>query len=83
MPTISGRQLASLLRQDGWTEGRRTTHGIFFSKLFPGERIPRTTIIPDKTIPLLRGTLGAILSGKQTGLGREGLAELASKYGMP
>ena len=80
---ISGKALAQLLRLDGWTEGRRTTHGIAFYKHFPGEHLPRMTIIPDKTDDLPSGTLGAILGVRQTGLGSAGLEGLLNKYGRP
>ena len=65
-----------LLERDGWTQGRRTNHGIFFYKQLPGENRPRTTVIPDKSEPLPNGTLGAILGPKQTGIGRNGLQAL-------
>ena len=69
-----------LLELDGWVRGGRRTHGIFYSRSFPGERFPRSTVIPDKSEPLPPTTLGAILSVKQTGLGRNGLQELVEKY---
>lgn len=47
---------------------------------FPGERRPRSTVIPDQSMPLKSMTLGAILSVKQTGLGRVGLQALLEKY---
>ena len=78
---ISGRGLADLLRKDGWSEGRRTRHGIVFKKQFPGERAPRYTIVSDKPGGLKRKTLGAILSVSQTGLGFQGLQELIDRYG--
>ena len=65
-----------LLELDGWIQGGRRNHGIFYSKQFPGERYPRSTVIPDKASPLPPGTLGAILSVRQTGLGRSGLQDL-------
>ena len=65
-----------LLERDGWMPGRRANHGIFFSKQFPSETRPRTTVIPDKSEPLPNGTLGAILGPKQTGIGRAGLQAL-------
>ncbi len=65
-----------LLEGDGWTRGRRVNHGVFCHKQFPGENRPRFTVIPDKSEPLPNGTLGAILSVKQTGLGRAGLQDL-------
>ena len=70
-----------LLELDGWVRGGRRTHGIFYSKTFPGERLPRSTVVPDKSAPLPPSTLGAILSVKQTGLGRTGLQVLLEKYG--
>ena len=69
-----------LLEQDGWTSGGRRTHGILYYKHFPGELRPRYTVIPDKSTPLSRKTLGAILGVRQTGLGRVGLQELRDKY---
>ena len=74
--TISGRQLIRLLERDGWTNGGRRNHGVLFYKQFPGEKRPRSTVIPDKSAPLPNTTLGAILSVKQTGIGRTGLQAL-------
>ena len=71
-----------LLEKDGWQRGGRRTHGVFFSKHFPGERYPRSTVVPDKADPLPSSTLGAILSTKQTGLGREGLQRLIDQHGL-
>ena len=73
---ISGRELMRLLERDGWTSGGRRNHGIFYYKHFPGEKRPRSTVIPDKSTPLPDTTLGAILSVKQTGIGRTGLQRL-------
>lgn len=78
---ISGRGLANLLRKDGWNEGRRTRHGIAFSKQFPDEASPRYTIVPDRSSDLNPKTLGAILSVSQTGLSTNGLQELIDRYG--
>ncbi len=72
----------ALLERDGWERRGRRTHGVFFSRHFPGERIPRTTVIPDKSDDLPAGTLGAILGVKQTGIGRGGLQDLIEKYGL-
>ncbi|MBM3924872.1 MAG: addiction module toxin, HicA family [SAR202 cluster bacterium] len=72
-PAVSGRQLIALLKKDGWTEAGRRTHGIFLYKRLPGEKLPRTTVVPDKSGTLLDGALGAILGVKQTGLGKTGL----------
>lgn len=77
---ISGRELMRLLGLDGWAIGRETRHGIFVSRHFPGEALPRSTVIPNKTADLPDSTLGAILSSKQTGLGRAGLQDLIDKY---
>ncbi|MYA62276.1 MAG: type II toxin-antitoxin system HicA family toxin [Dehalococcoidia bacterium] len=76
---ISGRELMRLLERDGWISGGRRTHGIFYYKRFPRESMPRSTVIPDKSSPLPRTTLGAILSLKQTGLGSAGLRSLMDR----
>ena len=81
MANPSGRELMALLTRDGWIEGGRRTHGVFFSKQFLGERIPRSTVIPDKSGPLPDMTLGAILSVKQTALGKNGLNDLIERVG--
>ena len=81
MANLTGKQLAMLLARDGWVVGRRTTHGIFFSKRFPDELMPRSTVVPDKSDALPNGTLGAILGVRQTGLGKAGLDALMAKYG--
>ena len=73
---ISGQELMRLLENDGWTRRGRSNHGVFYHKHFPGEKRPRSTVIPDKSMPLPDGTLGAILSLKQTGIGRIGLQYL-------
>ena len=83
MANLTGKQIIALLKRDEWSEGGKRTHGVFFSKKFPGERLPRTTIVPDKGDPLPDGTLGAILGVKQTGLGKAGLSELVQRYGLP
>lgn len=77
---ISGRELMRLLEREGWTIGRATRHGIAVSRHFPGERYPRSTVIPDKTADLPDPTLGGILSVKQTGLGRAGLQDLIDRH---
>ena len=71
-----------LLERDGWIRGGRRRHGVFFSKYFPGEPMPRSTVIPDKAQPLNQRVLGAILSVKQTGLGKSGLEALIDGYGL-
>ena len=78
--TISGRELMRLLEQDGWTRGGRRTHGVFFYRPFPASVSPAPRVIPDKSQDLPPTTLGAILSVKQTGLGRDGLRDLIERY---
>jgi predicted RNA binding protein YcfA (HicA-like mRNA interferase family) len=78
LPALSGPELIKLLKKDGWQERGMATHGIALTKAFPNGRT-RTTIVPVKTRSLPVGTLRAILSEKQTGLGREGLLELLSR----
>ncbi len=70
----------ALPEEDGWERRGRRTHGIFYSKLFPGETFPRSTVIPDKSDDLPTGILGAILGVKQTGIGRGGLQDWIDKY---
>ena len=81
--TLTGRQLIALLEKDGWRRGGRRTHGVFLYKQFPGEKVPRTTVVPDKTDDLPDGTLGVILGVKQTALGKTGFQQLIDKYGLP
>ncbi len=81
MANISGKQLMFLLKKDGWQQGGRRTHAVFFSKRFLNESIPRSTVIPDKSDPLPDGTLGAILGVRQTGLGKPGLQKLIEQFG--
>ena len=47
--------MMSLLRYDGWEEGRNTRHGIAFKKRVEGEI--RSTIIPYKRKSLGKKTL--------------------------
>jgi hypothetical protein len=70
-----------LLELDGWQRRGRRAHGVFYHKRFPGEQTPRSTVIPDKSGPIPNSAPGAILSVKQTALGRAGLQELIEKYG--
>ena len=77
---ISGRELMRLLEADGWISGGRRNHGVFYHKQFPSEKRPRSTVIPDKSNPLPDSTLGAILSVKQTGIGRTGLQEMIDAH---
>jgi len=80
IPAISGKQLISLLEKDGWEKRRRAKHGIAFSKYING--VNKVTIIPDTKASLPEGTLQAILSMKQTGIGKRGLLQLINKYGI-
>ena len=79
IPAISGKQLIKLLKKDGWKVQRRANHGVSLSKYIGGHY--RVTVIPDTRSSLPRGTLGAILGNKQTGLHSPGLANLILKYG--
>jgi len=79
-PVLSGRQLVRLLEKDGWSVGRRAKHGITLTKSF-GDHT-KVTFVPDTRASLPLGTLMAILSPKQTGIGRKGLANLIDKHGI-
>ena len=81
MRAITGRDLIRLLELDGWTIQRRANHGVFLSKRFREEPLHRSTVVPDKTDSLPKGTLGRILSSKQTGLGPAGLERLLDLHG--
>jgi len=76
---ISGRELIALLERHGWRIMRRSNHGVFLSRQFPGESRPRTTVIPDKPRDLKPGVLAQILGPKQTGLGRAGLERMLNQ----
>ena len=80
IPTLTGRQLYRLLRADGWELRRRSNHGMFLIKRF-GDRT-RTTIVKDSGRDIPSGTLSAILSQRQTGLGRDGLLRLIERHGL-
>jgi predicted RNA binding protein YcfA (HicA-like mRNA interferase family) len=82
LPAITGFQLIRLLELDGWQRGRSGTHGQALYKHLPDERRTVTTVVPRTRASLPTGTLGAILSVKQTRLGRNGLAALMEKYGL-
>ena len=77
IPALSGKKLISLLKDDGWEEKRRVTHGISMAKHIEGRT--RVTVIPTKGSSLPKGTLMAILGDKQTGLGKQGLLDLLNK----
>ena len=78
LPAITGKQLIVLLKKDGWEEQRRTRHGVALSKEIEGRNL--VTVVPDTKTSLPDGTLGAILSVKQTRIGKRGLRELIRKY---
>jgi predicted RNA binding protein YcfA (HicA-like mRNA interferase family) len=78
IPAISGNKLISLLKKDGWEEKRRVTHGVALAKRL-GDRT-RVAVVPSKSSSLPTGTLMAILSYKQTGIGKAGLLTLIKKY---
>jgi len=80
LPTITGKQLIKLLKKDGWAVGRRARHGITLTKAFSGRT--RVTFVPDTRAALPEGTLQAILSIDQTGIGKKGLLDLINKYGI-
>ncbi len=81
-PAITGVQLIKLLVLDDWRERRRSTHGIALQKDFGNGDI-RTTTVQPRTDSMPPGTLGCILSVRQTGIGRPGLTKLIKKYGLP
>ena len=78
LPAITGYNLISLLKKDGWKEAGHRTHGLAMVKEFPDGR-KRVTIIPHTSDSLPQGTLHDILGSKQTGLGRRGLERLMNK----
>jgi predicted RNA binding protein YcfA (HicA-like mRNA interferase family) len=82
LPAITGFQLIRLLELDGWRRGRRGTHGQALYKFIPEEKRTLVTTVQRTRASLPRGTLGGILSMKQTRLGRDGLAELIRKHGL-
>ena len=80
IPAITGKQLIGLLQKDGWVIGRKAKHGMTLRKHI-GNRT-RVTFVPDTRASLPVGTLRAILSVKQTGIGKNGLLKLLNKYGI-
>lgn len=76
MRAVTGQELIRLLELDGWTNGGSRNHGVFLWKKFPGEPLRRSTVVPNKSASLPKGTLGKILGVKQTGLGSGGLQRL-------
>ena len=80
LPPISGKMLIRLLKKDGWVDKRRTKHGVALARAF-GDRT-LVTVIPDTGASLDDGTLGAILSPKQTNIGKTGLLKLLNDFKM-
>lgn len=78
IPALSGINLINLLKKDNWIEHRRGKHGMVLIKHFSDRT--RVTVIPYTTDSLPGGTLSAILSYKQTGIGKRGLLKLLNKY---
>jgi len=74
LPALSGIELISILKSNGWIEHGHRTHGLALIKRI-GKRT-RVTIIPNSSVSLPVGTLMAILGPKQTGLGKKGLLNL-------
>lgn len=79
-PAISGKKLIRLLRKDDWIVKRQAEHGVALAKFFPDRT--RVTVIPNTTVSLDDGTLGAILGPKQTGIGKRGLLALINEFGL-
>ncbi len=82
LPAITGFQLIRLLQLDGWKPGKRGTHGQALFKYIPDEQRTLVTTVPRTRASLPGGTLGGILSMKQTRLSRNGLAELLRRHGL-
>lgn len=82
LPAVTGFQLIRLLELDGWKRGRRGTHGQALYKRLSGENRTLVTVVPRTRASLPTGTLGGILSVKQTRLSRRRLIELIRKHGM-
>lgn len=80
LPAISGKKLIKLLTKAGWVVHGRTKHGISLKKLFADRT--RVTVVPDTNASLDEGTLGAILSHKQTNIGKRGLLDHINKFGI-
>ena len=82
LPAITGFQLVRLLQLDGWVPDRKGRHGLALKKYMPDQKRTLVAIVPRTRTSLPKGTLGGILSTKQTGLRRDGLAKLIQKHGL-
>ena len=74
LPALSGLELISILKSNGWTEHGHRTHGLALIKQI--DKRTKVIIIPNTSASLPIGTLMAILGPKQTGLGKKGLLNL-------
>ncbi|MBM3141531.1 MAG: hypothetical protein FJ005_00585 [Chloroflexi bacterium] len=81
MPVRVFGQPVKLLQKDGWKPGRKAKHGRCLTKRMPSGRT-RVTFVPEMRASLPDGTLSAILSEKQTGIGKDGLRRLIERYGV-
>ena len=80
IPALRGRQLLNLLIADGWEVVRDAPHGKWLRKRLPNET--RFTTVKDSRAIIPGKTLDAILSLKQTGIGRPGLRRLIREHGL-
>ena len=79
LPALTGDQLIRLLTLDGWEPDRRSRHGVALAKIIGGRR--RIAVVPTKPGSMHANTLRRLLSTKQTGIGRAGLARLIERHG--
>ena len=80
LPALSGRQFRRLLEADGWKFVRYSQHGALLTKRVGGES--KNVVVKNTSRDLPNGTLAAILSQRQTGLGRDGLLRLIERHGL-
>jgi predicted RNA binding protein YcfA (HicA-like mRNA interferase family) len=78
LPALNGEELIEYLNFDGWVDCGKCTHGITLKKYVNKECLITTIPIKKKRMPT--GTLGDILSVKQTRLGRNGLLGIIKKF---
>jgi predicted RNA binding protein YcfA (HicA-like mRNA interferase family) len=81
LPSFSGKQLIRLLLKAGGTIEGKSTPGSHVAVVYYVGGRKRVFVIPDTSSSLPTGTLHGIISKKQTGLGKNGLLKLLSKYG--
>jgi predicted RNA binding protein YcfA (HicA-like mRNA interferase family) len=82
LPAITGFQLIRLLELDGWQRGKGGRHLQALWKYVVRAGRTLVTVVPEVSHSLPKGTLGDILSVKQTRLGRRGLGALIEKHGL-